>query len=291
MSDRARGGIREHLRDGRVLTGTFLNLGSAIAAEICGNAGFDWVVVDLEHGSGTEAELLGQLQALAATTAAGLVRVESHDRSRIGRALDAGAAGVMVPRVETAAEAQLVASAVRYPPLGTRGVALMNRAASFGGHTGALSAAETDLLLAVQIETSTAVANVEEIAAVGGVDVLFVGPSDLSHSLGIFKRFDDERFVEAARAVADAATRHGKVAGVLTSDLADAEWYLDAGFTFVGISGDGGFLANAARTAASDMRARVAQVSAMAPDGAYRHDGKRGRVDGPAGDGRSDDLR
>lgn len=285
MSDKAPAGIRERICQGHVLTGTFLNLGSAIAAEICGNAGFDWVVVDLEHGSGTEAELIGQLQALSGTVAVGLVRVESHERSRIGRVLDAGAAGVMVPRVETGEEAQAVASAMRYPPLGTRGVALMNRAASFGGHTAALSAREKDLLLAVQIETPMAVVNVADIAAVDGVDVLFVGPSDLSHSLGIFKQFDDERFVEAVRTVESAATGCGKVAGVLAADLADAQWFMEVGFTFVGISGDGGFLASGARAAASGLRAHADGGSPVTTDGVFERYGP-GRIHAAPSGGR-----
>lgn len=248
------GRLRARLGAGETLIGTFLNLGSPVSAEICGSVGFDWVLVDLEHGSGTEADLLAQLQALSSTPASGLVRVESHERSRFGRALDAGAAGVMAPRVDSAEEARRVVSSTRYPPAGTRGVALMNRAAGFGSRVGALNEADDLVLVVVQIESPTAVADAKAIAAVDGVDVLFVGPSDLSHSLGCFGRFDEERYRDAVAAVASACRDAGKAAGVLAGTPADAAGYLEQGYRFVGVSGDGGFLAKGAAAVATALR-------------------------------------
>lgn len=257
MSTPFEGRLRERLAGGETLLGTFLNLGSPVAAEICGAAGFDWVVVDLEHGSGSEAVLLSQLQAVATTSASGLVRVESHERSRIGRALDAGAAGVMVPRVDTAEQAAAVVAASRYPPAGARGVALMNRAAGFGARSARLAEADDLVLVAVQVESPRAIEGAREIAGVDGVDVLFVGPADLSHALGCFGRFDAPVFVAAVRAVAEACRATGKAAGALASSPDDAERYLAEGYRFLGVSGDGGFLARGASAAADELRRRA----------------------------------
>ncbi len=250
--------LATRIRQGEVLLGTFLNLGSPIATEICGSAGFDWVVIDLEHGSGTEANLIAQLQAAAATTTYALVRVESHDRSRIGHALDAGAEGIVVPRVENAEQAQMIVAATRYPPSGNRGVALMNRAAAFG-MAGALALLEAEGIgvTVLQIESRLGLDAADEIAAVDGVDVIFLGPADLSQALGVFGRFTEPIFVEALRHLVRAASNHGKVAGVLAGDIEEAERYLDAGYRFIGVGGDSGFLARAARSTATGLRERV----------------------------------
>ena len=256
MSDQFSGRLVERLRAGETMIGTFANLGSAVSAEICGSAGFDWVLVDLEHGSGTEADLPSQLQAIASTPASGLVRVESHDRSRVVRALDAGAAGVMVPRVDEAGQARSVVEATRYPPRGTRGVALMNRGAAFGARAATLTSADDLVLVVVQVESARALTFVEEIATVDGVEVLFVGPSDLSLALGCFGDFEDPRYVEAVRAVAGACASAGKTAGVLAASPADAGRYLAEGYRFVGVSGDGGFVGKGAAAAATGLRDR-----------------------------------
>ena len=124
--------FRQRVRAGEVLLGTFLQLGSPVATEITAQAGFDWLLVDLEHGAGSEATLLGDLQALNASSIGALVRVEVGERLRIGRALDAGANGVMVPRIVSAEQAAEVARFLRYPPQGVRGVALGTRSAGFG---------------------------------------------------------------------------------------------------------------------------------------------------------------
>lgn len=264
MTDQFAGRLVERLRAGETLIGTFANLGSAIGGEICGSVGFDWVLVDLEHGSGSESELPGQLQAIASTPASGLVRVESHERSRVVRALDAGAAGVMAPRVDTAAQAQAVVSATRYPPAGTRGVALMNRGAAFGARPGSFTDTDDLVLVVVQIESAEALGAAEAIAAVDGVDVLFVGPSDLSHALGCFGRFDEPAYVDGVRTVAEACRSAGKAAGVLAGSAAAAERYLSEGYRFVGVSGDSGFLRMGAATAASELRAVASENVAEA---------------------------
>jgi 2-keto-3-deoxy-L-rhamnonate aldolase RhmA len=228
--------ITERVRGGESAVGTFLNLGSPLAAEICARAGFDFAVVDLEHGAGTEAELIPTLQALGSCGA--IVRVESAERPRVQRALDAGADGVMVPRVGSAAEAVAAVAATRYPPRGARGVAYMNRGADFGA-----GAPEADALVAIQVETRGAVDEAREIAGIDGVDVLFVGPADLGTALGTSELPLD--------AIVAAAREEGKAAGLFTRTREDAERALERGFRFVTVGADSFFLAEAARAAAA----------------------------------------
>ncbi|MCA9442256.1 MAG: 2-dehydro-3-deoxyglucarate aldolase, partial [Candidatus Omnitrophica bacterium] len=124
--------IRERVLQGELFSGTFLNLGSSLTAEIAGQAGFDYVLIDLEHGSGDHDSLLAQLQVVDSTPAAAIVRVAWNDPVRIKRVLDLGPSGIMVPMVNAAEEAQRAVSAMKYPPVGIRGVAASNRACRFG---------------------------------------------------------------------------------------------------------------------------------------------------------------
>jgi 4-hydroxy-2-oxoheptanedioate aldolase len=256
--------VRGRLRGGETLLGCFLNLGSPLTAEMVGRAGFDFVVIDIEHGSGTEADVLHQLQALESTGAAAVIRVESHERQRAHRVLDLGAHGIMFPRVNTGAEARACVAALRYPPHGVRGVASMNRACQFGAGFRSYVESSQDVLLGVlQIETAEAVANVAEIAAVEGADVLFIGPLDLSMSLGILGQFDHPKFQAALEQTAEAARRHGKATGVLMPKPEDFERYYGLGFRFLACGSDGALVNNAARTLAQSLmesRRRAATI-------------------------------
>src|ERR1035441_10314791 len=120
--------IRHKVLSGELMAGTFLNLGSSLTAEVAGQAGFDWVLIDLEHGGGGRQELLLQLQALESTPAGTLVRIAWNDLGMFKRVLDLGVSGIMVPYVQSAAEAERAVAAMRYPPAGVRGIAAMNRA-------------------------------------------------------------------------------------------------------------------------------------------------------------------
>src|ERR1700761_5619102 len=233
--------FRGRLQAREVVIGSFVNLGTSITTEIMGIAGFDWLVLDLEHGAGDEPVLLTQLQALGRTGTAAIVRVEAIDPARILHALDSGADGVMVPRIRTSAEAQMCVEFCRYS--GRRGVARYNRSWHWGLSPRTLSDADGEVVCVIQIETAEALDRVEEIAAVDGVDVLFVGPSDLSHGLGWQCPPDDPRLLERAAEVARAARTHGKAAGVLVGNLDQARAYAQLGFTFVGTGSDGAFLA------------------------------------------------
>src|SRR5579864_7331980 len=153
--------LKQRALSGEVLAGTWLNLGSSLTAEIAGRAGFDWVLIDMEHGAGDQHSLVHQLQAIDTTKAAGIVRIAWNEAPRFKRVLDQGASGIMVPYVSTAEQAKLAVAAMRYPPQGIRGVARSNRAAGFGQDFATYFAEANDnLLTIVQIETSEAVANI-----------------------------------------------------------------------------------------------------------------------------------
>jgi 4-hydroxy-2-oxoheptanedioate aldolase len=236
-----------------VLAGTFLNLGSPLSAEIIALAGFDWIAVDLEHGAGGELDALHQLQAIAHTGTAGLMRVESASASRIGNALDAGADGVIVPQVRSAAHAAEVVAACRYS--GQRGVARFNRAWQWGMRSGPLSDADSQVTCAIQIERGDALDDVDAIAATEGVDVLFVGPADLGHALGIDGGADHPDLLAAAATVSEAALRHGKAAGILAASPAQLEHYHRLGFTFLGCAADSALLAARAQEVSAALHA------------------------------------
>src|SRR3954452_22488140 len=189
--------IRERLAAGDTLFGTFLGLGSALATEACAVAGFDWLLADLEHGGGDERAGLHQQVAAEARGVAMFARVESAERIRTGRLLDTGVAGVMFPRLETVEDVRMAVRHLRYPPEGDRGVATYNRVYDFGLAPEGLETANDGVVGIVQIERRGALRDAPEIAAVPGVDVLFVGPRDLSTDLGCPGRFDDPDFTAA----------------------------------------------------------------------------------------------
>jgi 2-keto-3-deoxy-L-rhamnonate aldolase RhmA len=223
------------------LMGTFLNLGSPMTVEVAGLAGFDWLLIDHEHGPGGQDTLLHQLHAASATPAFPIVRIAMNETPRFKRVLDMGALGVMVPWVSTAAEARAAVSAMRYPPHGIRGVAKFNRGAGFGGDFEEYYAHANERLVTVlQIETPEAVKNIDEIASIDGADVLFVGPTDLSYNMGIRDQLESAQFTEALRKVSDAAKKHGKAAGILIHNNALVPKVRDLGYTFTALGSDGG---------------------------------------------------
>jgi len=248
--------LHARLKTGETLYGTFAMIGAPLATEQLARSGFDWLLIDLEHGGTTEADLLANLHAVGATNTAALVRPQSGERLRIGRALDLGAHGIMVPRVDLPDQAREAISFMRYPPDGVRGLALSTRGAGAGelGHT-QIQAVNRQLLGIIQIESRSAVEHAEEIAAIDGVDVLFVGPADLSHSLGVPGRFEDQGYLEAIRHVATVAAAAGKAAGILLYDVTTVPRHRELGFRFIGLGADGGFIGQGARAILGAARA------------------------------------
>ncbi len=246
--------LKQRLLNGETLNGCWLNLGSAVTAEIVGLSGFDWVLIDLEHGAGSESTTLSQIQALEHTHAGVIVRAESTEPQRIHRVLDMGAEGVMCPKVRNAEEALKVVKGLHYPPFGNRGVAKMVRATQFAQNFNDYYQKSRDQILGVvQIETIEVLSHLDEVAAIDGVDVLFIGPADLSMELGIFGQFDHPVFVETLNKIVDAAKKANKAVGILFFNPDDYQRYYNLGIRFLACGADATFVAEGARTMAGKM--------------------------------------
>ena len=246
--------LKKRLKQGETLNGCWLNLGSPLTAEIVGQAGFDWVLIDLEHGAGVEKDVLAQLQALESSPSAVLVRVESAESPRISRILDMGAEGIMCPKVDNAIEAKKVINGLHYPPFGNRGVAKMVRATQFGLNFNTYYDESKDNILGiVQIETLEALGNLDEIATIEGVDILFIGPADLSMAMGIFGQFDHPMFVDALNKIVKAAQKANKAIGILIFNPDDYDKYHNMGIRFIACGSDATFVAEGARDMAKKL--------------------------------------
>lgn len=250
--------LRRRVLAGEPTIGLFVNLGSIVSAEIVARAGYDWALLDLEHGMTTEADLLAQLMAVQATPTAAVVRVVSAERMRVGRVLDLGADGLMIPRLETAEAMRETVSWMRYPPEGIRGVAAGTRGAGYATVPHAQIRTINERVLGVfQVESRAAVAAIDALAAMEGVDVLFVGPADLSHEMGIPGEFSHPRFIEALDRVSTVARAHGKAAGMLVRDASEVPAYLARGYGFLGIGSDSGLVMSGARRQLAEARAAL----------------------------------
>lgn len=227
--------------------GTWISSSSLVALDALNGLGFDWFMIDTEHAHVNPETLAAMVALLTAGGAAPIVRVGEVDQYLVKQALDAGAQGILVPLVNSEAEARRVVSYAKYPPTGVRGIASA-AATRYGKELGSyLRRANGDLLVGVQIETREALANVDAIAAVDGVDLVFVGPQDLTLNLGLMDDRKDPLVRDAMRRVADAATRHGKAAGTLVVDADEKKVAVELGYRFVGLASDVRFLINGAR--------------------------------------------
>ncbi|WJR76591.1 HpcH/HpaI aldolase/citrate lyase family protein [Bradyrhizobium sp. NP1] len=246
--------FKRRLLAGELQIGLWCSLGSNIAAEIIGDAGFDWVLLDTEHAPNEPPDVLAQLQAFAVGTAQVVVRPAWNDAVLIKRLLDIGAQTLLIPFVQNAEEARRAVAACRYPPAGIRGITTGGRAARFGRATSYLKEADQQVCVLVQAETLGAIDRIPEIAAVDGVDGIFVGPSDLSASMGHIGNPlhpDVQRAIEvAARRIHDA----GKVSGILTPVEADARRYIEWGYRFAAVGTDIGLLAKSTDALAAAFR-------------------------------------
>lgn len=214
--------------------GPFLSVGSPAIAELAVECGFDWVLIDLEHGCETEAALPNQLRALRGSSTMGIVRVSAPHPDLISRVLDWGANGIMVPHVNTVEDALHCVKAAYYPPRGTRGVSRTVRAYGYGmrlpGDT-----PPSPIILA-QIEAIEGVENADQIAAVDGIDALFIGPADLSFDLKA--RQATRSYDECVSLIVAAAKRHGKGRGILVRHMDDKEKLKDLGLTWIAMDSD-----------------------------------------------------
>ena len=253
--------LKRRLAAGETVLGSWLSLPDALAAEAMARLGWDWLLVDMEHGPAALNEAVGMLTALRTTDVATFVRAAWNESSQIQRVLDLGCTGVVVPVVNSAEDARSVVRDARFSPLGERSRGGVRAALAFGTDPATYFArANDELLVLVQVETEAAVANVGEILAVDGLDGIFVGPNDLAGSLG--KRWPDvwgadEPYMALIRHAAAATNRAGKFAGILANSPAMAKQVAEMGYRFIGISSDVNYMTAAAKRALEEARAGI----------------------------------
>jgi 4-hydroxy-2-oxoheptanedioate aldolase len=248
--------LKRAFREGRPQIGLWSQLTSPIGVELLAGSGFDFLVLDTEHAPNELPTILAQLQAMTAGTASGVVRVAWNDPVLFKRLLDVGAQSLLVPFVQNADEARRAVAATRYPPHGIRGVALVTRATRYGRVRDYAGRAREELCVLVQLETRAALGNLESIAAVDGVDGLFIGPSDLAADMG---HLGDSAHPEVRAAIDDAVRRisaTGKVAGILAPAEEDARHWLALGCLFVAVGSDVGLLARQSEALAAKFKPR-----------------------------------
>jgi 2-keto-3-deoxy-L-rhamnonate aldolase RhmA len=228
---------------GKLQIGLWSSLCSNIAAEVISDSGFDWILLDTEHSPNEIPDLVGQLQAVQRGTATPIIRPAWNDAVLAKRALDIGAQTLLFPYVQNAEEAKRAVASTRYPPHGIRGVSVAARASRYGRVAGYLGKANAEICVLVQVETRSALNEIEAIAKVDGVDGVFIGPSDLAASLG---HLGNPAHAEVQSAIHDAVKRLkalNKPAGILTGNEEEARRYIEWGFLFVAVGADIGLLA------------------------------------------------
>ena len=247
-------GFKRALAEGRPQIGFWCTLPGGSVAELLAGSGFDWLLFDTEHSPADPITVLEQLQAAAPYPVSSVVRAAWNDTVLIKRFLDVGAQSLLLPYVQNAAEARAAVAAIRYPPRGVRGVSTVSRATRYGRVADYVRHAEAELCLLVQVETAEALAEIEAIAAVDGVDGIFIGPSDLAASMG---HLGAPGHPEVVVVIEDALARirsAGKPAGILTPDRDFARRCLDLGALFVAVGVDAGLLARATEALAREFK-------------------------------------
>lgn len=247
--------LKARMQRGETVYGMFLNSGSSVAAEIMGLSGFDFILIDSEHGPTGPLENRELIMAAEYRNTVPIVRVPNSGSDTILRMLDVGAHGILVPRVNTRAQAEKVAMACRYSPRGTRGVA-GTRASDYGFTPLSyyFPLANERTLVAVQCEDIACLDELDEIAAVDGVDMVFVGPYDLSSSMGGLGKVSYGDIKEVVDRVLDATRRHGKLSGIFTKDPTEAKQYAKMGVNFIVVGTDIQNLAGACRGVMASLR-------------------------------------
>lgn len=254
MTEFRRNAFKAGLRAKKLQVGLWQSLCSNVAVEICSDSGFDWLLLDTEHSPNEIPDLLSQLQAMEKGTATAIIRPAWNDAVLIKRCLDIGAQALLIPYVQSVEEAKAAVAATRYPPHGIRGVSVAARASRYGRVPGYLSKANSEICVLVQVETRQSLDALEDIAAVDGVDGVFIGPSDLAASLG---HLGNPQHADVQAAMKDAVERLTKVgmpAGILTGNEEEARRYIDWGYLFVAVGSDVGLLAKHADTLAKKFK-------------------------------------
>ena len=237
--------FKKQLRDGKPKLGLFLNAHSPTVAEQLAHTGYDWLLVDTQHGPMGLVDLSAMLAGIANGGAKSMVRVAGyHDRGGIQQALDMGADGVLVPYINNADEARQAVSCARYPTAGTRSVYFPQRSMNKGGLLGYAGKANENVILALQVETADCIKNIDEIAAVPGVDMLFLGQNDLCMSMGLYEKYEfphmytSPELQAATEKLKAAANKNNVILGLFLFGTSRVGEFLDKGFPFISIGND-----------------------------------------------------
>src|SRR5436190_13085226 len=237
--------FKKQLKEGSPKMGLFVNSHSPTIAEQLAHSGYDWLLVDTQHGPMDHEKLSTMLCAIGSGGAKSMVRVAAyHDRGGIQQALDLGSDGVLVPYINTAEEARQAVSCARYPTVGTRSVYFPQRSTNKAGLLGYVGKANENIIVALQVETASCIRNIAEIAAVPGVDILFLGQNDLCMSMGLYEKYEfphmytSPELGAATQSLVDAAGKNGVSLGVFLFGTARVGEFVEKGFTFVSVGND-----------------------------------------------------
>jgi 2-dehydro-3-deoxyglucarate aldolase len=234
--------IKTRLCGGETCFGTWISSGNANALDILKGLNFDWFVFDMEHSPITIETVNRMLQVIDGAEAVPLVRVGQHDQALVKIVLDSGSRGIVFPLVNTREEAERVVQLASYPPRGIRGVAA-GRVTGYGAdYARYIRNANDENLVVAQIETKAALENLDEILGVGGIDVAFVGPSDLTMQLGFLDDRTNPKVIEAMLRVVRSCQEHGKTPGIMTASIQEAKSAVERGFRFISLASDVKFL-------------------------------------------------
>lgn len=242
-----RNAFKAALGQRRRVFGTWLMMDNPVTAEALSFSGLDFLVIDMEHSATDVRQARAQLQAVAGGQASAVVRLPANEPIIVKKVLDLGAQTLMFPMVRDVEDARAAVASTRYPPTGFRGVAAMHRASRYATVDGYLQKADAEICVLLQVETVEAVANASAIAAVPGVDALFVGPGDLSASLGLVGQVTHPQVLEHVKRSLDAAHAVGKPAGVLAANEEIAGRYAALGFDYIAVGSDLAFMMQTAR--------------------------------------------
>jgi 2-dehydro-3-deoxyglucarate aldolase len=249
--------FRRDLQARKQLIGCWVSLASNISTEILGYAGFDWLLVDGEHAPNDMSSFISQLQALKDSSSAPVVRPPWSEPVIIKRLLDIGFYNFLMPWIETAEQARAAVAATRYPPQGMRGMGTGHRSNRYGYVADYFTTINDNISVMVQIESAKGVDNAEAIAAIDGIDALFIGPSDLSAAMGFMGQPNHPDVQAAMARVLAAGNEHKKAVGILAPVEDDARRYLEQGMTFVAVGGDVGLLRTASKGLADKFKKKL----------------------------------
>ena len=237
--------FKERLIKGESLVGIFASLGSEMAAEVLGSSNIDYTLIDMEHAPNDLRNVVNQMQAVKAAGGECLVRIPVLDHIYVKRLLDAGATTIMFPQINNINDAMNAVKAIKYPPNGIRGIAGATRANNFGRENNYVEVADEKICVICQIESLEACKNVKDIAATEGVDLLFVGPGDLSADMGFIKNRNAIEVKEMALKVLKDSNECNKPCGIMVSNITEAKEMLQLGFAIVAVTTDLVLLRNA----------------------------------------------